>query len=293
MSALKLLKQTLARGGEHLGDLIWWSLSDARVDRGTLTTIWQEAGLPGELLPEPPTAEKAFKGAVREVQVGQPGRLLRLAKDSADEIVFGVVRETRAGDGTLAYFQEARVTLDRNRDLLSTDSPAHDLVVDVMRRFDVLKGTHVPDDVRRTVVRTLGTFAAVTLRPHGGVYWTPSPFALQVRRLQDAVQRIGQSTVCVLPVHRSPEAEETLGEVARGSIEEELGALRAEIDGFLALPPDRASTLERRLDSFAALRARAQLYRDVLHVEVETLDDQLDQLAATVGRLIEDRARAA
>jgi hypothetical protein len=292
MSALKLIKQTLARGGEHLGDLIWWSLAEARVERDAFAQIWIDAGLPGELLPDAPGAEKAFKAAVREAQVGQPGRLLRLAKDSQDELVFGVVREDRGGDGSLAYTQEARVALDRGREVVVTDVPAHELVIDIDRRFKVLKGTHVPDDVRRTLVRTLGSFAAVTLRPHGGVYWTPAPFAAHVRRLQDAVQRIGQSTVCVVPVHRSVEAEHTLGEVARGSIEEELVALRIEIEGFVALPPERMSTLERRLDAFEALRARARLYRDVLRVEVESLDLQLDHLTSTVGRLIEERTAA-
>lgn len=292
MSALSLIRQTLAGGGEHLGDLIWWSLAEARVERDTLVQIWFDAGLPADLLPEAPSSEKAFKAAVREAQVGQPGRLLRLAKDTSDELVFGVVREDRGGDGSLAYTQEARVALDRGREVVVTDVPAHDLVVDIDRRFKVLRGTHVPDDVRRTLVRTLGSFAAVTLRPHGGVYWTPAPFAAQVRRLQDAVQRIGQSTVCVLPVHRSVEAELTLGDVARGSIEDELAALRSEIEGFVALPPERMSTLERRLDAFEALRGRARLYRDVLRVEVDTLDQQLDQLTSTVGRLIEDRAAA-
>jgi hypothetical protein len=143
------------------------------------------------------------------------------------------------------------------------------------------------------VVRSLSSFAAVTLRPHGGVYWTPAPFAPQVRRLQEAIQRIGSSTVCIVPVHRTAEAEHTLGAVARGSLEDELAMLRAEVEGFVASPPDRTSTLERRLGAFEDLRARTRLYRDVLRVEVETLDQQLDRLAATVTQLIDGRNQAA
>ncbi len=292
MSALKVLKNTLARGGEHIGDLVWWSLTEARIERDVLVSIWTDEGLSPELLPEAPSAEKAFKAAVREVQVGQPGRLLRVAKDAGDELVFGIVREDRRGDGTLSYTQEAKVSLDRSRDVVLTDTAEHDLVVDIQRRFGVLRGTHVPDDVRRTMVRALGSFASVTLRPHGGVYWTPSPFAAQLRKLQGAVQRIGQSSVCVVPVHRTPEAEQTLGEVARESIEEELAALRSEIEGFVAQPPERTSTLERRLEAFESLRGRARMYRDVLRVEVETLDEQLIQLASTVSRLVDARSAA-
>jgi hypothetical protein len=292
MHPLKLIKSALAKG-DHIGDLVWWSLSEARVDRVRLTVVWDEAGLPPELLPEPPSAEKAFKAAIKEATVGQHGRLIRLAVETPNEIVYGVVQENRHGNGTLDYHQEARVTLDRNRDQLSSDVPGHDLVFEVMRRFEVLKTTHVADDVRRAITRTLDTLAAVMLRPSGGVYWVPAPFAAKVRQLQVAVQKIGLSTMSVLPVHRSAEAEQTLGEVAKASIEDELAALRTEIDGFVALPPERTSTLERRLEAFAALRDRAKLYRSVLAVTVVDLDHQLGNMAATVEALIHQKAKAA
>lgn len=293
MSALKLIKKALSNGDEHLGDLIWWSLSDARIDREALVSIWNDASLPTELLPEPPAAEKAFKAAVKEAQVGQAGRLLRLAVETDAEIVYGVIREDRFGDGRLMYAQEARITLKRDRECVSADAPLHDIATDVVRRFEVLKSTHVSDDVRRMLVRTLETFAAVAVRPSGGVYWCPAPFAEQLRRLQTAIQRIGRSTVSVLPVHRSAEAEQTLGEVARGSIEDELAALRVEIAGFVETPPDRTSTLERRLDAFEALRGRAKLYRNVLAIQVTDLDQQLDSMTATVSGLINQKSKAA
>ncbi len=293
MSALSLIKNTLSKGTEHLGDLVWWSLSDARIDRESLTTIWSDAGLPTDLMPEEPNAERAFKTAIKEAQVGRPGRLLRLAVDSESEIVFGVVREDRHSNGTLDYHQEARVTLDRHREQLSTDAPGHDLVTDVMRRFAILKTTHVPDDVRRSLVRSLETYAAVTLRPSGGIYWVPAPHAKQLRSLQSAIQRIGQSTVSVLQVHRSAEAEATLAKVARGSIEDELAMLASEIEGFVMSPPERASTLQRRLEAFETLRDRAKLYRSVLSIQVTDLETQLGRMTATVEELLTQKQRAA
>lgn len=293
MSTFKLIESAIARGSNHLGDIVWWGLTDARISRVELTKIWSLESLSPELLPEPPSAERAFKAAIREAQIGQPERLLRLAVETPSEIVFGVVREERHGDGTLTYRQESRVALDRGREQVTTDAPNHDLVADVMHRFENLRDTHVSDDVRRTIVRALDTFAAVSLRPSGGVYWVPVPYAAEVRRLQAAIQRIGSSIVSVLPVHRGPEAEQTLGQVARGSIEDELAALRAEIAGFVEAPPERASTLERRLDAFEALRDRAKLYRNVLAIQVTDLDQQLDSMAATVTDLIHVKSKAA
>ncbi|HYD55082.1 MAG TPA: hypothetical protein VEA99_20775, partial [Gemmatimonadaceae bacterium] len=103
------LTSALNLGGQHLGDLIWWTLAEARIDRSTLENIWAGAQLAPELLPDPPTAEKALKAAVREAAVGQPDRLIRLGKEDEAEIVFAVVRETKHADGSVAYQQETRV----------------------------------------------------------------------------------------------------------------------------------------------------------------------------------------
>jgi hypothetical protein len=152
--------------------------------------------------------------------------------------------------------------------------------------FVQLRDTHTADDVRRTVVRTLHTLAAVTLREGGGVYWVPRTHAATVRKLEQAVGRLGKSTFHVVPVHHTDDASRTLGVVARGSLEADLAALREELESFKAQPPDRPSTLHRRLEAFEELRGRAQLYRDILHVQVEDLESHLTSMAASVQGLL-------
>jgi phage portal protein BeeE len=98
--------------------------------------------------------------------------------------------------------------------------------------------------------------------------------------------------VYLLPVHKSVEAERTLGEIAKGSIEEELASLQQEIRSFLETPPERASTLLRRFDSFEALRNRAKLYREVLAIEVTDLDQQLNKLSSAVEELLNQKSAA-
>ena len=124
---LDKLTSALNKGGQHLGDLIWWTLAEARIDRFTLETIWSAAQLAPEHLPDPPTAEKALKSAVREAALGQPDRLIRLGKEDETEVVFAVVRETKHTDGSISYQQETRVILDRQVESVSFDIPAHDL----------------------------------------------------------------------------------------------------------------------------------------------------------------------
>jgi hypothetical protein len=283
------LKTVLSSAGQHLGDLVFWSLSDAEIQRSALEALWASAGLSFELLPEPPTAEKALKVAVRECAVGHPEHLLRLGKEDATEVVFAVVHEKRQGDGSLIYDQEAKIQLDRVNEHVNSDNPSHELVAAVRSAFSRLRMTHTADDVRRAIVKALRSFSAVTLRDGGGIYWVPRPHADQLRQLQTAIEQVGSSAFYLLPVHESAEASRTLGEVAKSSVEEELAALKREIEGFVVNPPERASTLVRRLESFDVLRAKAALYRDILHVQVTDLDAQLASLTTSVEELLDGK----
>ena len=136
------------------------------------------------------------------------------------------------------------------------------------------------------ITRTLASFSSVLLRESGGIYWVPAPHATKLRKLQTATEAIGTSRMYLLPVHDSADANRTLGDVARRSLEEELDALKTEVAGFIAMPPERPSTLMRRFDAFEALRARAQLYRDILQVQVSDLDTQIDTLTNSVEKLL-------
>ena len=100
--SIDVIRSYTISAGKHVGDLVWWTLTDARITRSLLESVWSSAGLAPELLPEPPTPEKALKAAVREAAVGQHDHLLRLGKEDDDEIVFAVVRETRDSAGSLA-----------------------------------------------------------------------------------------------------------------------------------------------------------------------------------------------
>ncbi|HEY8211940.1 MAG TPA: DUF6744 family protein [Myxococcaceae bacterium] len=288
VQAVRTLEQlrSVLGAGEHLGDMVWWTLNDASLDRATLVARWTGAGLPQELLPEPPTGEKALRLAVRACQVGQAEHLVRLAKDSDGELIYAVVREENLGGGILAHRQEARVELRKAAGAVTSDAPGHVLVRTIQDAFVQFRDTHTADDVRRTVVKTLHTLAAVTLREGGGVYWVPRTHAVTVRRLEQAVSQVGQSTFHVVPVHHTEDASRTLGVVARGSLETELTALRDELEAFKAQPPERPSTLQRRLEAFEELRSRAQLYRDILHVQVEDLEQHLTSMASSVEQML-------
>lgn len=124
-AALNQLVTVLATGGTHLGDLCFWSLSDASIVRIDLKSKWKLSGLPPQLLPEPPTIAKAFKLAVRETQVGLADRLLRPVIDNEASIVFAAVHEQKHDDGTLSYTPEPIDNAEVPSPLTRGDGPSH------------------------------------------------------------------------------------------------------------------------------------------------------------------------
>jgi hypothetical protein len=114
----------------------------------------------------------------------------------------------------------------------------------------------------------------------------PAVYAAELRRLQGAIEKSGRPGSMFCPCTRA----RTLGAIATASLEAELAQLQAEIATFVSVPPERTSTLTRRLEAFAALRDRAKLYRGVLAITVTDLDRQLDEMSATVAGMINKKA---
>ena len=158
------VKSGLSQGGQHLGDLVYWTLAEARIQRTTLETLWSAAQLPMNLLPEEPTAENALKNAVRESQVGQLERLIRLGKEDEAEIVYAIVREHCHADGSVSHHQETRVLFDRTIEAITADDRGHALVAAITGRFVELRSTQLSGGSGERSPRSISATSCSCLR---------------------------------------------------------------------------------------------------------------------------------
>lgn len=282
--AKKIVGAALDRGGALLGHMLWWRLEDVRTPVATFKAAWTGAGLGEKYLPETPTPGRALRDAGTAAMRGQEHHLFRFAADTGAHLIYAIVREEADGKGDVTYVQEAQIAVD-GAGQITSDHPEHPLVAAVKSGFDVIWGCYQHRDVVASILRVLKDCAAVTLRDSGGIYYVPAPFAATVSSLETAIRGVGRSEVTALPITADPEAKAAaaLGAAAKGGIERDLAALREEMDAFsdavlAGEKGPRASTVERRLEEFQALRERALLYRDVLAVEVGDLDTQIKAL---------------
>ena len=294
-SQFEKVKQAIASSADttkKLGDIVFWRLERARIERNRLLALWQTAQLDLGLLPDKNTPEKALRTAVDECKTGLTAQGISLvpARTTKDKLVFTVQQQHSDAQGDVTFTQEAKVTLERATSLISADKTAHPQIVAILKNYHELLLSHTTDDVRKAITNALHSFSCAALRDGGGVYWVPEPSADPLYRLADMVPHLGHSKMYLIPVYENEKTSEALTEVAQGSLEDELQKLQKEIADFVTTPPERVSTLEKRFDSFKELRARAELYKLVLGTTVQGLEESLQQMSDTVSNLIAQKS---
>lgn len=287
-AAVAKIAEHTSKAGEHVGDLIWWSMEEVAVEASAFGSAWTSAKLDPAWLPEQPTAKRALTDAGRAaVQASDAGYLFRLADETKSLATFNLVREDRAaiGGNRNDYAVEATLGVDPHGAWF-TDAPAHPVVAQIRTRFDSLFGCVQAREIRGAILRALRAGGAITVRDHGGVYWLPAPSVAIGASLRTVIEGLGNSSFSILPVHSTPEGNATLGAAVRGSIEAEIKALHEEIETF-ASEGARPSTLERRIAEFATLRDRASMYREILAVNVSDLDAKLGEMEQVVRAMLD------
>ena len=275
------------QGGEHLGDLCWWELSEARVSRATLESMWTGAGLDVAHLPEAPTDQRALRQAVDGLHLRGTNILVRQSLKSAAEIAYAVVEESNKGDGTNGYRHLSTVRLDRATGSCGADSP-HSIAAEIVTQYHALRDTHSADEVRVAIVRCVRDgCCGAALRRSGGFYWVPAVHAPMLRALQSVVERIGASSFYPFPLHRSPEAVRAVSASAQDALRSELRGIHDEIAKYVTDRPTRDSTYAHRFEELAALRDRAALYSTVLSVEVTDLEGEIANLEGVLQSILD------
>lgn len=216
--------------------------------------------------------------------------MLRRISESSDELVVGLVEEhPDAANKDLDYRVLTRISFDKAEGQIEAD--AEHSVVEEVRRLYQRHLDHSTDDIRSMMTSFLSD-AGISLRESGGVYFVPARFAATLDALCAVVEAAGGNTTFRLPVLDTPDGRNTLRNVANRSLDDELRALEQELAGF---DPDsvRASTLERRVEAFDALRSRVHLFSGVLQFKAEDMLDRITHLQAGLRGQLDGKAIAA
>ncbi|KKN38749.1 hypothetical protein LCGC14_0750120, partial [marine sediment metagenome] len=253
---------------ETAGCIVWWRLSGS-TDGYALRQAWEDAGLPEDLVPELPSAEKALRRAVIEQR--ERRRLVRPLEGTKG---WAVVDEAASGDD-LDYSVRLKVTLNKIGHVSIEPEGAvgsDEIKAAYQRHLAQLAQT----DISTWLVRLAARVRAVALRDTGGVYFIPREQVAQWRRMAGALGAASASRVFEVPALKSDEAiEAVLDAVAR---EAETAAEVMEEELAKENLGERA--LRTRTERCGAIEEKLSTYEKLLGTSLDALHDRLEVLQA-------------
>jgi len=275
------------KGGRHLGTLMWWNLNGNRISHADLEALAQRYGMPAEYLPSEIKPNSAFKRAVRHATTKlDKEHMLRTINDDKRECSVGLVREKRnATQKDLKYVVESRITFSKDTSKIDHDQD-NPIIQEIYGLYQIHLD-HATEDVRTMMTNFLKA-SGVAIRPSGGVYFVPSKFQAVLESLCNVVEKAGQNETFQLKVVESPEAKQTIAKVAKAGLEEELRQIQEQLEKF-AFDKAREGTLEKKLEGFEELRAKAKMFADVLEFKVDEINNKIDRAKAIIhGHILPD-----
>ena len=300
-----------------IGFTVLWRLEGISVSHPDLEQALQSAGFE-KYLPDPPTPRVALRRALAEwIKTKQrTARSLQLQLGDEDQEENGGRRRTlirvidRAGSEHLVYALIAedidfsmlglsyctalRILLNKKTGemICTTDAEgvidAHresqQITDELMPYWRQYRDLFIARDLSQMVREIIDGMNAVSLRQAGGVYFVPESERDALFRLRQLIAGIPQAAgpgafVCALGVPDAVEARRGLSSAVHAGLLDEINSLRGDL-GRLGESGDRLreKTVAQRLIIYKRLKAKAEMYQDLLGM-------QQDQVRAGIAGL--------
>lgn len=279
--AREIVETARAQRGVCLGDIVFVRLRDATVRHTKLERLATSNNFPVEHLPEALNQEQAFQTAMRRLSA--KGYLVRPVVKDEKAIVWAAVKEEVDKDAQeLAYQQETRLAYLRGEERTHYEHPQHKIATEAEQAYQELIGAVTTDRIRAMVTTVCSQVGSGI--PIGTEWFVPSASAELLRQMKGVIESLGNSELWLLPIHDSQDACSALNSAVRATIEEQIRELQEEIREFTS--DTRQSTIETRIDRFAELRSKAELYAGILQVTHEDLTDTIGRMERKLSGLL-------
>jgi hypothetical protein len=304
-----------------VGYTVLWRLHGLRVNHDQLKDALDQAGFM-QFLPDPPTARKSLRRALQAwvidrataaqaqqviAQQTNPDEakrtLIRVINRAGSEyLVFALVMEDVDYKALgLKYATDLRIQLHKKTgDMICTtqtigkiDSYHESLQVAAQLRpyWNEFKDLHVATDLSETVRRIIDSLQATALRRAGGVYFVPQGKHDELGRLRQMVAGLphqgDKPFVCAFGVPDLHETKTQMTQALHASMLDEIAGLRADLRRLIAEGTDvRENTVITRLAEFKSVKAKAQVYADLLGLRLDKMRAEIEELETQAHRLL-------
>lgn len=253
---------------------------------------FERAGLdPDVLLPPSPDYGTAFSRSILAIRGQIQGRgytLLAAGNGPDGESRYSVVAVARNG----IVQTDDRATVQCPRDGTApfvertTGDPAADKIAEwIVNASKERHDTYTSDDVRQAIVRTMDHYAAVPVRNSQPfvVYWIAEAGAKALQHLSSTLEFLGWGEIQAFEGALTHANIAFATKAVNSTLEGKLNDFAEEASKFANNAEGmRPSTIERRIQEAKSLKDQANLYRAILGAAVESVDDRIKQVEASL-----------
>lgn len=288
------LGAVLSSGGAHtLGAMVFWSLSAVHIRRDEFRARLADLGL-DEAMPKDPSPKGALSKTVPTVLTGKRGVLARRVRNG-----FGLVLERLANDGRrLDMNHVATVTVADGELQVTYEEPDSEsalteaqpgLIQALKTEYSQVRDYVQTPDLSEILSTALngsphrGLFAALSLRERtGGLYFIHGSHVERAQRFKALVEQLApHCSITVLTITGDSENLDQTAAVAKTTFAAQLAALKAELVEFTEhlRGSDKSASeysIATRAERYKELRARVDLFRDVLGDVATDLTGQIE-----------------
>ncbi len=165
------------------------------------------------------------------------------------------------------------------------DSAADEIAAWIVRASHERFQTYTSEDVRQSIIRTLDMYAAVPVRNSQPfvVYWVAQAGALALVALSECLKTLGWGEIQAFEGQMNQANITFAANAVNSTLEGRLTEFAAEADKYaMNTEGMRPSTIERRIQEAKDIRQKAELYRTILGAAVESVDDRIKRVEASL-----------
>jgi hypothetical protein len=303
---------------DYMGNLMWFTITECRVNRTQLEESFKKAGIDEKYLPNPINERDAFR---RATKMGESNRvpvenqkglfiniMMREVSTETKMVVRQMVREVVDGSNKkLEYKPIVELRLDNGSlswgTMEDTDGTLITLreeelkaVEKIVREYDLAKENYNGQHVRNMIQGILNTCSPISVRSSGGVYFTPSTYDDTIRSLQKLVnEEIDQysiqqwhSRLWMVPVVNADDQRQMVEESLEEQVMTNSKALIEEMSKFIKSGRKvTQSTATNYVEKVKAMQRMVREYEGMLETNAVNAQSNLEILMAQAVKLLE------
>lgn len=176
--------------------------------------------------------------------------------------------------------------------VIAAEQEAHQITSEIRPHWQHYQHLHIAGDLSRTVRAIVDDMQATNLRREGGLYFVPAAQQATLERLRGLIEglptdRQHEPYLLALGVPDERESRRQLTRAVHAGFIDELNAARSELDRLLQSDSKmEPETVYAHIAAYAALKAKAQTYADLLGMQQEKIVQGVAELTERAHELL-------